>query len=339
MDQGPVSESDTPSLDAGTVADYLVRRGLVPAGAAIVASELGGGVSNVVLAVHADGLDVVVKQSLPRLRVEDEWLAKRERVVTEAAALALAGELTSGAVPAVHSVDAEACVIVIERAPDAWKPWKEMLLAGQADSEVAARLGSMLATWHRETVRDDDVARRFDDHEAFDQLRIDPYYRTVMRRWPRLTRAVGAYVDQMEATRVCLVHGDYSPKNVLAGPDGLMVIDFEVAHVGDPVFDLAFMLNHLLLKSVHRPAALSAYRAAGVAFLDAYRAEAGRQLDFDPAYLCGQIGCLMVARVDGKSPVEYLSEVGRLVARSAGTRLVLDPPDRIEAAWAAVAVR
>jgi 5-methylthioribose kinase len=326
-------------LTPETVADWLAARGLIDPGTAVAAHELGGGVSNVVLAVRADGLDAVVKQALPRLRVEEEWLAKRERVLTEAAALELAGELTAAAVPAVLAVDPEACAIVIERAPESWRPWKEALLSGEADPGIAARLGSVLAAWHRETVRDDDVARRFDDYEAFEQLRVDPYHRAVMRRWPRLARAVGTYADQLDATHVCLVHGDYSPKNVLAGADGLMVIDFEVAHVGDPVFDLAFMLNHLLLKSVHRPAALPAYRAAGIAFLDAYRQEAGRALDFDPAYLCGQIGCLMVARVDGKSPVEYLSEVERLVVRSAGTRLLLDPPDRIEDAWSAVAVR
>lgn len=334
-----MAENDASLLDPGRVADYLARRGLIAPGSAVDATELGGGVSNVVIAVRADGLDAVVKQSLPRLRVEDEWLAKRERVLTEAAALELAGGLTAGAVPGVLATDPEACVIVIERAPASWRPWKEALFGGEAAPEIAAHLGSVLATWHRETVRDPDVAARFGDHEAFEQLRVDPYHRTVMRRWPQLSRAVGAYVDQMQATRVCLVHGDYSPKNVLVGPDGLMVIDFEVAHVGDPVFDLAFMLNHLLLKSVHRPEALPAYRAAGIAFLDAYRAEAAADLDFDPAYLIGQAGCLMVARVDGKSPVEYLSDVERLVARSAGTRLLLDPPERLEEAWGVVAVR
>jgi aminoglycoside phosphotransferase (APT) family kinase protein len=326
-------------LTPGNVGAWLVAQGLLAPGAAVDAYELGGGVSNVVLAVTADGLDAVVKQALPRLRVEDEWLAKRERILTEAAALKLAGRITESVVPAVLAVDAERCAIAIERAPETWTPWKDALLRGEVDAGLAARLGAVLAAWHRETVRDAAVAERFGDHEAFDQLRVDPYHRTVMRRWPRLARAVGVYVDQMVATRVCLVHGDYSPKNVLVGAEGLMVLDFEVAHVGDPVFDLAFMLNHLLLKTIRRPESAASYRAAGVAFLDVYRDEAGPALDFDPAFLCGQIGCLMVARVDGKSPVEYLSEAERMAARAAGARLLLDPPDRIEEAWSTVTLR
>lgn len=320
-------------LTTENVGARLVAMGLVHDGATVAAAELAGGVSNVVLAVHADGLDAVVKQSLPRLRVAEEWLAKRERVLTEAAALELAAALTPSEVPRVLAVDAERCAIVIDRAPADWRPWKDALLAGETDAGVAARLGSVLATWHRETAEDAEIAGRFADHEAFDQLRVDPYHRAVMQRWPRLARPVGAYVEQLAGARVCLVHGDFSPKNVLVGDDGLWVIDFEVAHVGDPVFDLAFMLNHLLLKTVHRPDAAVAYRACGAAFLDAYGSRASRALAFDPAYLWGQVGCLLVARVDGKSPAEYLTDAERLVARSAGTRLLLDPPRSLDEAW------
>ncbi len=319
-------------LSEATVGDYLVGLGFAEADAALEAHELGGGVSNVVLAVTGATTNVVVKQSLPRLRVEQEWLAKRERALTEAEALRLAGTLTPGAVPGVLAVDPERCAIVIERAPTGWRAWKDDLLAGRVDPEVAARLGSLLATWHSETADDPEVAARFSDHEAFEQLRVDPYLRTVMRRWPRLERPVGRYVGQMTATRVCLVHGDFSPKNVLVG-EGLWVIDFEVAHVGEPVFDLAFMTNHLMLKAVHRPVDFDAYREASLRLSTAYAEGASDALAFEPPYLVGLTGCLMVARVDGKSPAEYLSESDRLIARSLGSRLLLHPPSRLEAAW------
>ena len=316
------------------VAGFLAERGLLPDDPGpLLVEELGGGVSNVVLAVRGDHVDLVVKQSLPRLRVEEEWLAKRERVLTEGDALRLAGRLTPSAVPGVLWVDSEAFAIVIERAPASMVTWKDELLAGRVEEGVAVRLASALATWHRETEADARLAARFDDHEAFDQLRVDPYHRAVMRRWPALERPIGRYVEQMLATRVCLVHGDFSPKNVLTGDDGLWVVDWEVAHVGEPVFDLAFMTNHLLLKAIHRPAALDGYRRASIAFCETYRAEAGHQLAFEPAYFVGHTGCLMVARVDGKSPAEYLTEPERLIARSLGTRLLLDPPGSPEAAW------
>ncbi len=135
---------------------------------------------------------------------------------------------------------------------------------------VARRLGELLRAWQAATLRDDELARRFGDIEAFDQLRVDPYHRAVMRRWPSLAGPIGAYAEELLATRVCLVHGDFSPKNVLVGPDSLWVIDFEVAHVGDPVFDPAFMLNHLMLKAIHRPADAAAYRACAEAFVSSY---------------------------------------------------------------------
>jgi 5-methylthioribose kinase len=145
---------------------------------------------------------------------------------------------------------------------------------------------------------------------------------------------VGPYAEELLATHVCLVHGDFSPKNVLVGPDGLWVLDFEVAHFGDPVFDPAFMLNHLMLKAIHRPDDAASYRACAEAFVASYEDGLPWELQLDPPALAGHIGCLMLARVDGKSPAEYLNEPQRLLARAHGTRLVTDPPPNLEHAWA-----
>lgn len=322
-------------LTAATVGAYLEQKGLLAPGGQIEVTELGGGVSNVVLGVEADGLSCVVKQSLPRLRVADEWLAKRERAVTEARALELAAVLIPGAVPRVLELDSEACSFTIERAPAGWRTWKDELLEERADETVAHRVGALLAAWHAGTT-DAATAEAFADREGFDQLRIDPYYRTVMRAHPDLADAVAAYADRLLGPGRCLVHGDYSPKNVLVGPGRLWLIDFEVTHFGDPSFDLAFMLNHLFLKALHQPGTAAGYIVCAQAFWDAYAAGVPGPLAPDARDVLGQVGCLMVARVDGKSPAEYLSEDERSRARSLGRRLLTEPPGDIGEGFAAV---
>jgi 5-methylthioribose kinase len=296
-----------------------------------VVSQLSGGVSNVVLAVECDAARVVVKQALPQLRVKDLWLAKRERAISEADALVLAGAITPGVVPTVIDVDRERCALTIASAPPEWVTWKSHLLGGVVDPDVGSRLGDTLAKWHSATFGDALVAERFADYEAFDQLRVDPFHRTVSARRPELAAAITRLVAQMEATHVCLVHGDYSPKNVLVG-DGMWVIDFEVAHFGDPVFDVAYMLNHLLLKLIHMPGSASALETTATRFWEAYGAGVPDGLRPATQYLLAHVGVLMVARVDGKSPVEYLTPGGQDLARELGSWLLLDPPGSLHEA-------
>jgi 5-methylthioribose kinase len=216
-------------------------------------------------------------------------------------------------------------------APSGWATWKERLLVADADAAIARRLGEILAAWHGATFRRDELSQSFADQEVFDQLRVDPYYRTVARRRPELAEAVGAYVRRLGATRACIVHGDYSPKNVLVG-DGLWVIDFEVAHLGDPAFDVAFMLNHLLLKRLHLGDAGHEIEGCVRSFWKGYSDAVRRELTPDPHYVLGHVGCLMVARVDGKSPAEYLTPADREAARTVGSRLLLAPPASLETA-------
>ena len=320
-------------LSPDSLREYLIAREQLGVDAPVEVTELRGGVSSVVLAATAPGLRVAVKQSLPRLRVTDEWLADQTRALTEVEALRLCGRLTPDDVPRLLDVDEEALAFTIELAPAGWRPWKELLLAGVGESGIAARLGSVLARWHSSTRVREGMSPRFLNLEPFDQLRLDPYYRTTMARRPELSDAIAPYLERLLSTRRCLVHGDYSPKNVLVGPEGQWVIDFEVAHRGDPAFDLAFMLNHLLLKAVHLPASREAYERCAFAFWRAYHDEIASELVLSPTYVLGQVACLMLARVDGKSPVEYLTEDGRARTRRLGEALITAPPDTLGGAW------
>jgi tRNA A-37 threonylcarbamoyl transferase component Bud32 len=309
-------------LSPGTAAAYLRERGVIGAGAAQV-DELGGGVSNVVLAVTTDERRVVLKQALPRLRVASEWLAKRERALAEARGLEIAGSLAPGSSPRVLDVDPARCALTIEAAPAAWTTWKDRLLAGEIDTGVAARLGELLAGWHLGT---GSVAAELDEWDSFEQLRIDPYYREIARRHPAHADAILGYVDAMATRRVCLVHGDFSPKNVLVGDPGLWLIDFEVTHRGDPAFDAAFLLTHLTLKALHHPDDRAALLACAQSFDAAYRAAYAAP---EERYVLGHVACLLLARVDGKSPAEYLDDATRARTRTLALSLLSAPPGSI----------
>jgi Phosphotransferase enzyme family len=323
-------DGDEGALDATTVLGYLAARGLRPPPGA-VARPLGGGVSNVVIAVGEGPGSMVVKQALAHLRVADVWPAPKDRAIAEAEALDLAGRLTPGAVPSVLDRDAERCALVVDRAPVDWQDWKSLLLAGTVDEEVAARLAHLLSRWHNATLHGRMLSARLMQPERFEALRVDPYYRTLARRRPEIADAVLGYVDRMASRRVCLVHGDFSPKNVLVddGPN-LWVIDFEVAHLGDPAFDLAFLLCHLMLKSAHRPESAAAYDRCALVFGSEYQAAVQSELSPSWEYVIGHVACLMLARVDGKSPAEYLSAPERAQVRKFGDLVLSSPPGELD---------
>jgi hypothetical protein len=298
---------------------YLRHRGLTP-DSTVTVERLSGGVSNDVLAVSGAGVELVVKRALRRLRVAEEWLADPERVLVEGEALRVAAGLQPDRVPPVLDIDRDAYVIVIGRAERGAYEWKTDLLAGRVDLLVAGRLGTVLGRWHAGTAGDPEIQRRFGGIEAFDQLRIDPFYGWVSSQHPDLTPAIAATVVEMLARPSCLVHGDFSPKNVLLGPATTWVIDWEVAHYGDPAFDVAFLLTHLICKSLHRPAATTDYRAAADTFVERYLATTGSAVAWDESHVAAQTACLVLARIDGKSPAAYLDRAaqarGRQLARS-----------------------
>lgn len=323
-------------VDTEAVAAFLRRRRLIAPDDEVQIEPLPGGVSNDVLAVSGPRLDAVVKRALGQLRVEQLWLADPGRIDTEGRALQLAGQLTPGAAPRVH--DLHDGFLVIERAPLSWHTWKDELLVGEVRVEIAEQLGRLLGAWQRATAHDARTRLQFGDRTAFTQLRVDPFHRVIAARHPGLRDEIERTVEVMDAAEVCLVHGDYTPKNVMVPPadeasDALWVIDWEVAHVGDPTFDPAWTVGHLLLKTMHHPAAASGYAGAARGFLAALTAELDGTVDHDPAQLVRQTACLLLARVDGTSPAGYLDDHAAARVRELGRRLLTDPPTVVTDAW------
>lgn len=327
------------------VIDHLVARGLARESPGLRVALLEGGVSNEVFAVTGPGVDVVVKRALSRLRVETEWLADPRRLQTEGRALRLAGELQPGSVPRVLDLDEQ--FLVIERAPHDWLEWRTRLLSGVAEPRIAGVLGETLGAWQARTAAEPALVADFADRTGFHQLRVDPFHRTVLSRHPELAGPISAAIEEMLSRQTCLVHGDYTPKNVLvpgdpapasasasASASALWVLDWEVAHLGDEDFDPASMLAHLLIKTVHLPANAVDLRACAQAFLAGLSGLSGRPgARAGQAHLIAQIGCMLLARVDGKSPAKYLTAPEQDQVRELGRVLLTRPPATAVAAW------
>jgi 5-methylthioribose kinase len=324
-------------LDATNVVAYLRGRGLDVAADARVTDLSDAGVSSMVFAVAGPGADdpgVVVKRARGELAVAELWMAPRERTLTEGHALELATLIAPDWSPPLLDLDEGTMTLTMRHAPADWQTWKHVLLSGDPRPEVASRQGRLLAAWHGAVQTHPDAMERFEQGDAFEKLRVAPYYRVAAGRNPDLRALVKAVCERMLATRGALVHGDFSPKNILVG-DGSWLIDFEVAHVGDPAFDLAFLLNHLALKSIHMPRMAQGFRLAADAFLMAYASTAEEALAevATSQHLFQQLGCLMLARVDGKSPVEYLDRQARERVRAVAKSLLLDPVEDVSSAW------
>ena len=300
---------------------FLVAHGLARPDDKIAWHALGGGVSSDIWRADLPGRSLCIKRALARLRVKAAWYAPVERNATEWAWFETVGEICPHAVPELLAHDpARGMFAMAYLPPDRYPLWKDRLLAGKVDPAFAAAVGDTLGHIHAATAGDARIAARFRTDEAFHALRIEPYLLATAERHPDLGAQFRSLAERTAALHVALVHGDVSPKNILTGPEGPVFLDAETAWHGDPAFDLAFCLNHLLLKVLVRPEAADALGASFSAFCEAYRA----RLDWEPhpgleARAASLLSALMLARVDGKSPVEYLDPAAQDRVRAFAT--------------------
>jgi aminoglycoside phosphotransferase (APT) family kinase protein len=313
------------------VLSLLRDSGLAGADEVPAFEALGGGVSSEIWRVDlADG-PVCVKRALPRLRVAQIWEAPVARNRYEYEWFRVAGDAAPGAVPGVLALGEDAFVMEYLE-PRRYPLWKELLRQGRADAAFASEVGKCLGNIHAATT---DVAALFPTDQIFHAIRLEPYLLATGRKHPALAERLQAIAHSVAHTKACLVHGDVSPKNLLVGPRGPIFLDAECAWYGDPAFDLAFCLNHLLLKCLWTPHAQGAFLAC----FDALAAGYLGQVDFNgleqraAALLPG----LLLARVDGKSPVEYVTEEAQKdIVRRCAIALIEHPVSRlheIRTAW------
>ena len=314
--------------------------GLLRAGERPRITPLTGGVSSDISLVETGGRLFCVKRALPRLKVAALWEAPVERNAAEAAYMRAVARWLPRAVqrwlpraaPRVLGEDAEAGAFAMAYlAPEHHRLWKTDLLAGIVDVDFAAAVGRDLGLIHAQSAADPAIPAAFANDATFEAIRIEPYLRATARAHPALASRFDELARTTLTTKRALVHGDVSPKNILRGSEGPVFLDAECAWFGDPAFDLAFCLNHLLLKGAREGADRALYCAAFAALARAYLA----QVDWESAddlekRAAALLPALFLARIDGKSPVEYLTRESELEAvRRTAAPLIAALPRRL----------
>lgn len=315
-------------LEESNTKFYLAARGIAAERVAV----LGGGVSNTVILAETTSGRMVLKQALAKLKVKEEWLSDPRRTVRECTAIRLiAPHLPPGSVPEILFEDQENCIYAMSAATAEASDWKTSLLSGEIRPKVAAAIARILGAMIRATWVSAEWDERFGDQTVFGQLRLDPYYRFTAARHPDLSSRFERLTSMCAERRCSLVHGDYSPKNFLVSGDSAMAIDFEVVHFGDPSFDAAFMLNHLRLKMFYHPEWERQYADAAIVFWNELRSSLPPATEwFEPSTIA-HLGGLMLARIDGKSPAEYIAtDPLRNRVRQYARELMLYPPTAME---------
>jgi aminoglycoside phosphotransferase (APT) family kinase protein len=291
-----------------------------------------GGVSSDIWRIDTARGPVCAKRALARLRVAADWRAPIERNRYEARWMQVAAEAAPGCAPEVLGQHPELGVLVMRYLPPArYRLWKEALRRGEAEPATARAVGSVLARIHAFSAARPALAAQFDSGDIFLDIRLEPYLLATAARHEDLRAPLERLVAATQSNTRALVHGDVSPKNILIGADGPVLLDAECAWWGDPAFDIAFCLNHLLLKCLWNPAAserfLDCFDALVAAYLERVDWEAAGSLEARAAAL---LPGLLLARVDGKSPVEYVTEEAqRERVRGVARPLLLAAPARL----------
>lgn len=323
-----MSRNPAQAIPDSALTDFLTVRQLAGPGEVARWTPLTGGVSSDLWRVDLPGRSLCVKRALAKLKVAADWQAPVSRNAYEWAWMRFASRHRPDSVPELLAHDPEAGLFAMAYLPPEHYPmWKTQLLQGDVRVATAAAVGELLGTLHAASAGDAALATEFATDDNFHALRIEPYLLATAAAHPGLSDLLQGLADRTATTRLALVHGDVSPKNILVGPTGPVLLDAECAWYGDPAFDLAFCVNHLLLKSLvvpgRRPELLRSARVLAEEYV--------RCVDWEPrvaldARVASLLPALLLARVDGKSPVEYLTDDRhRLFVRTVASALLRAP--------------
>ena len=281
---------------------------LVPDAKDITATTLSGGVSCDTIKVNWHNGSGVIKRALAQLRVPGTWEADVDRILAEGDAITMYHQLTPEFVPKLLGRNDDELAIMLELAPEDMSEWRLQMLEGIVNPTIGSELGKVLGIWHNKTTGVQLPPRIENGKKRLYDLRAGAFYGGMAKIWPEYESLISSCAKELMESMECAVHGDFSPKNILAGPSGTWVLDFEVTHKGAPVFDLAFMCAHLIIKSIHLEDQRDLLLETIANFLSAYKEQRGEI----PGNLGHHVGIITAVRVVGISQVKYLSDSAKV---------------------------
>lgn len=317
---------------AADLIDYLRQTGRIARNESPRIHVLQGGVSNrTVLVERLNGEAWVLKQALAKLRVKVDWFSDVRRIHREALGLRELEKLAPpGAITPLIFEDDDHHLLAMQAVPQPHENWKHALLAGDLHERHIVQFADLLAAIHRRSAEHaDKYAAAFDDRSFFETLRVEPYYRYTATQVPESAAFIEQLIAETHRRHLCITHGDYSPKNILIHEDRLILLDHEVIHWGDPAFDVGFSMTHLLSKAHHLPGHRTQFATAALIYWKRYFSAVSDTRwvsDLQSMSVRHTLACLL-ARVAGRSPLEYLDENERKRQRDVVVPLMQSPPN------------
>ena len=288
---------------------YLMEKGVINKEEPYSMHYCKGGVSCTVCFVYSGDKQLIVKQGLEQLKVKETWLCDPNRMNTEQESNRIYHNLMPDCAPRVYDYDDENCIYWREAVPESWDMWKTDLMAGKLNFNSASKVITTLAIVHNHCAENPEVREKFKDKDIFYHLRVSPYIEFILQKHPQLNDFAQPIIRLLMDSEITLIHGDFSPKNIMTDSDKISIMDYEVAHYGHPAFDLAFFSNHFILKAIKNKAWAASYLNMMEYMMDIYFSTVNFMPadELEKAYI-QLLSLLMIARVDGKSPAEYIIE-------------------------------
>jgi len=272
--------------------------------------KITDGVSSDIWYVKSKLREFCVKRALAKLTVKEDWFAPVNRSNFEAEYFKTCKNINKLAFPKILGHDKKKYILAMNwYNKDQYKLWKSSLLKKYIETKDGKRVAEILVKKHAHFFNKKAIKDKFSNDKTFHAIRIEPYILFTSNSYPQYKKLFDKNIDNLSKNKKTLIHGDFSPKNILIGKDSPVILDAETACWGDPVFDLAFCNNHIILKSILNFEIKDKYISLSKCFLDTYISFLNweNKDEFIERFL-SLVPIFILARLDGKSPVEYFQK-------------------------------